>query len=133
LDKPLDIICGLLSSYSTQVMLNGIPGDSIVHRRGLRQGNPLSMLFILIMDVLGLLFSRAEQAGLLMDLSPRAHLHRVSMYADDVALFLRPSTVDITTTLDILNLFGEASGLRNNDQKSNVYRIQCVDDDLDVV
>ena len=31
-----DIICGLLSSSSTQVLLNGIPGKYISHRRGLR-------------------------------------------------------------------------------------------------
>jgi hypothetical protein len=100
-----DIIYGLLSSSITQVLLNGIPGH-IEHRRGLRQGDPLSpMLFILVMDVLGLLFSRAEHAGLLMDLSPRKPLHRVSMYADDVALFLHPSAADITITLDILHLF----------------------------
>jgi hypothetical protein len=91
------------------------------------------MLFILVMDVLGLLFSRAEHAGLLMDLSPRTNLHRVSMYADDVALFLHPSAAEITITLHILHLFGEASGLRNNEQKPSVYPIQCGDVELEVV
>jgi ribosome biogenesis GTPase A len=85
------------------VLLNDIPGDSIVHKRGLQQGDPLSpMLFILIMDVPGLMFSRAEQAGLLLDLSPRAHLHHVSMYADDVALFLHPSAAHISILLLLL-------------------------------
>jgi len=35
-----DIISGLLSSSSTQVLLNGVPRDRIHHRRGLRQGDP---------------------------------------------------------------------------------------------
>ena len=65
-----DIISGLLSSSSTQVLLNGVPGDLIHHRRGLRQGDPLSpMLFILIMDVLGHMITKASSEGLLLPLS----------------------------------------------------------------
>jgi len=110
-----DIISGLLSSSSTQVLLNGVPGDLIHHRRGLRQGDPLSpMLFILIMDVLGHMITKATSEGLLLPLSSRGLQHRISMYANDVALFLRPESGDITTTMDILNLFGEASRLKTN-------------------
>lgn len=121
-----DIICGLLGSSFTQVLLNGCPGNRIQNRRGLRQGNPLSpMLFILVMDVLGLLFSKAEEAGLLQLLSNRKKLHRISIYVDDVALFLHPTQEDISISLEILELFGNASGLRNNAQKSNIFPIRC--------
>jgi hypothetical protein len=121
-----DIISGLLSSASTQVLLNGIPGDTICHRRGLRQGDPLSLMhFILAMDVLGFLISKAENDGVLKPLAPRTLKHRVSFYADDVVLFLQPVAKDINLVLDILRLFGEASGLHNNVQKSSVYPIQC--------
>jgi hypothetical protein len=77
------------------------------------------------MDVLGLLFSKTEDAGVLQQLSRKKKLHRISIYADDVALFLHPSVADISSTLDILYLFGDASGLHNNTQKSNVYPIRC--------
>ena len=61
-----DLVSGLLASSSTQVLLNGIPGNSIVHQRGLRQGDPLPpMLFILVMDVLGHMVSKAANEGLL--------------------------------------------------------------------
>lgn len=61
-----DLICGLLATSSTQILLNGFPGRHIKHRRGLRQGDPLSpMLFILVMDVLVYMFSKAENDGLL--------------------------------------------------------------------
>ena len=55
------------------------------------------------------------------------------MYADDVALFLRPAANDITLTLDILQLFGEASGLKTNVQKSSVLPIQCSDDSISAI
>jgi hypothetical protein len=47
------------------------------------------------------------------------------MYADDVVLFLHPTAADISIALDILHLFGNASGLHNNARKSKVYSIQC--------
>ena len=107
-----DIISGLLSSSSTQILLNGVPGNHISHRRGLRQGDPLSpMLFILAMDVLGHMISKAENKGLLLPLCRRNLHHRISIYADDVVMFIRPEADDIAVILDILNLFGEATGL----------------------
>ena len=63
------LIANLLNSATTQVLLNGEPGNSISHQRGFRQGDPLSpMLFILVMDVLNSMFCRAELEGLLQPL-----------------------------------------------------------------
>jgi hypothetical protein len=59
--------------------------------------------------------------------------NRVSLYADDVVLFLRPDANDIAITVDILHLFGEASGLRINLQKSNILPIRCGDQELQLV
>jgi hypothetical protein len=84
-----DMIAGLLTTSSTQILLNEVPGDFINHQWGLRQGDPLSsMLFIIVMDVLNLLISKDAEAGLLQPLSLRSIQHRVSLYVDDVVLFL---------------------------------------------
>jgi hypothetical protein len=129
-----DIISGLLLSSSTRVLLNGISGSVIQHRRGLRQGDLLPpMLFILAMDVLDFLITKAESEGLLQPLSARTLQHRVSLYANDVVLFPGPTTEDISITMDILQIFGEASELRNNIQKSNVFPIRCNDDERNLV
>lgn len=75
-----DIISGLLSSSSTQVLLNGSPGERIVHRRGLRQGDPLSpMLFILVMDVLCHMVKLASDEELLLPLARRSLQHGISL------------------------------------------------------
>jgi len=50
-------ISTLLRTATSRILLNGQPGPIIQHRRGVRQGDPLSpMLFILAMDVLNRLF-----------------------------------------------------------------------------
>lgn len=91
------------------------------------------MLFILVMDVFNTLIQRASDEGLLHPLSNRPLRHRVSLYADDVVLFIRPVISDLELIQDIMHLFGAASGLKMNIQKSSVVPIQCLKEDLAVV
>jgi hypothetical protein len=46
-----------------------------------------------------------------------------SLYADDAALFIRPTVQDVTNTQQILAAFGAATGLNTNMQKSAPYMI----------
>lgn len=80
------------------------------------------MLFILVMDVLNAIIGKADEEALLQPLAIAQVKHRVSLYADDVALFIRPSTEDLSTTKRILQVFEEASGLHTNMQKSSIVR-----------
>jgi hypothetical protein len=81
-------------------MLNGQPGRPIKHVRGLRQGAPLSpMLFILAMDPLQQLLVKATEAGLLTPIGADPIKMRMSLYADDAVMFLRPIAATTTSTL----------------------------------
>jgi hypothetical protein len=61
-----NIISKMLLSSSTRVLVNGELGEIIHHHRGLRQGDPLSlMLFIIVMDVLNSLVLIAQELSLL--------------------------------------------------------------------
>jgi hypothetical protein len=124
----------MLATSSTHILLNGVPGQSITHRRGLRQGDPLSpMLFILVMDTVNLLIAKAAYLGLLQPLSSRNLQHWLFMYADDVVLFLRLAESELQILTNILWLFGEASDLKTNMTKSSISPIQCAQTDLDLI
>jgi hypothetical protein len=86
-----DWVSALLSSASNKVMLNGAPGEIVCHARGLRQGYPLSpMLFLLVMEVLSTMFRRADDWSLLQPLCAWPIPHCVSLYVDDMVLFIAP-------------------------------------------
>lgn len=128
-----DVISGLLMISPTQILLNGIPGEFIAHRRGLRQGIPCPPYFVLVMDTLNALIVKATDSGLLQPLSSRSIQHQISLYADDVVLFVRPIASDLNFVSQILDLFGDATGLKTNINKSSVAPIQCSSADLEVV
>lgn len=91
------------------------------------------MLFILDIDVLGHMVAKAPTDGMLQPLSSQALQHRISLYVDDVVLFLRPEAMDIIVTMGILQLFREVSGLKTNLHKSNVLPIRCGNTEMSLV
>jgi hypothetical protein len=88
------------------------------------------MLFLLAMEHLNLLFKKAQNDGLLSNLNPQFEAFRVSMYADDVAIFIGPTTSNLRVTNHILEIFASASGLHTNLSKIEYYPIRCEGLDL---
>ncbi|WVZ52503.1 LOW QUALITY PROTEIN: hypothetical protein U9M48_003556 [Paspalum notatum var. saurae] len=129
-----NLLCLLLSTSTTQVLVNGTPGRLICHRQGLRQGDPLSpMLFILVMDVLNSLIQVAASESQLRPIAGQQNWLRISLYADDVVIFLRPEHGDLSVVRDLLHCFGIVSGLKTNLLKSSAIPIQCTEEDIDVL
>ena len=81
------------------------------------------MLFILAMEPLQCLLNCVAQEGALTQKSTRSARLRISLYADDAAIFLKPNKEEMQEIRQILTSFGMASGLLTNIQKSAVYPI----------
>jgi hypothetical protein len=119
-------IAELLRTVNTKVMLNGAPGMRIRHGHGLRQGDPLSpMLFILVMEVANALFCKANEWSLFHRLGARQITHRVSLYADDMIVFLTSAAPDLELTRNILDVFEGASRLACSMNKCQLALIHC--------
>lgn len=118
---------------SPRVLISGKPGDRIWHARGLRQGDPLSaLLFLLIMGVLNAMVDKAEAAGFFEPLDRWGVRHRLSLYANDAVIFLKPES-ELIAIKEFLALFGGTSGLKVNLQKCAISPIRCDGLNLDVL
>lgn len=127
-------ISALWGTTSSSVLVNGEPGPRIRHLRGVRQGDPLSpMIFLLAMEPLHRIFQLAQSKGLLHHLQQDCANFRMSLYADDAALFIAPKAWDLQVALAILDIFGQASGLMTNIGKTEFYPIRCQNIDLEVI
>jgi hypothetical protein len=88
------------------------------------------MLFILVMDVLNSLVIKASEQGLLQPLMGGGRGQRISVYADDVVLFLQPQPTELSLVRDILKVFGEATGLVTNFSKCSFMPITCEEQEV---
>jgi hypothetical protein len=104
--------------------MNGNPGHKICHGRGLRQGDPLSLiLFLLVMEVLNALIRKADKWTLFHQLGVNAINHRASLYTDNMVLFLSHMVTDLQLARDIFHLFEGAFGLGCNISKCQMVPI----------
>lgn len=89
-------MAALLNTANTKVIVNGVPGRSFMHAQGLRQGDPISpLLFVIAMDVLTRVISKAATDGVISSFPGITAMQRLSIYAENVALFIRPSVNDL--------------------------------------
>lgn len=119
------------STSSYRVCLNGQASDSFIHKRGLRQGDPLSpMLFILAVDVFQRMVHVAN-SNLQISLT-----HRISeaitafQYADDTAVIASADVASLISFKLILRMFSAISGLKVNFNKSTYVPLNIAEEDI---
>ncbi|XP_021773155.1 uncharacterized protein LOC110737090 [Chenopodium quinoa] len=122
---PSSIITLIMSCISTpriSVLWNGEITKEFVPSRGIRQGDPMSSyIFVLCLERLSNMIEASvnEKRWKSIKISKNISISHI-FYADDVFLFCHASSNNIKEMMDILNRFGDLSGLRINLAKSSL-------------
>jgi hypothetical protein len=85
------------------------------------------------MDVLTAIFRKAEELGIFESLNRWGIRHRISLYAYNVEMFIRPIAEELEAARQFFTCVGEASGLQTNLAKSAIILIRCDDMNLEAV
>jgi hypothetical protein len=126
--KWLDWMKQIIEGGRVGININGEDGQFFNTYKGLRQGDPLSLLlFNLVSDTLATMFDNAKLAGQIRGVVPNliegglTHLQ----YADDTIVFLNHDDQSIYNTKFLLYCFENMSRLKINYEKSEVFFLGC--------
>jgi hypothetical protein len=116
-----------LSSCSSSILLNGVPGKQFKCKRGVRQGDPLSpLLCVLGGDVLQSVVNDLFHNSLLqLPIITGDAKFSILQYVDDTLLILKADRVVLK---DALNNFSKSTGMYVNYHKSYLLPINISDD-----
>lgn len=118
----INIILNCITTPFIFVLWNGEVTKSFLPSRGIRQGDPLySYIFVLCLECLSRLIEQSVSNNHWKPVKASAHF-KIShlFYADDVFLFGIANNKNFTLIMDILQSFGQESGLFMNLAKSFV-------------
>ncbi len=115
----------LYSAPSTVVLTNGLSSQPFNLHHGTWQGCPLSpLLFALAIEPLAIALRECQQ---ITGITRGEAVHKVTLYADDLLLFISNPQTSLPAALTLLENFGQLSGYRLNLHKSVFFPINKVD------
>jgi hypothetical protein len=118
-------IGSILSSGTSHVLLNGVPGKTIHCTRGVRQGDPFSPLFVLAVDLLQSLVNEVLQRNLIalpLSLS-YGQSYPIVQYADDTLLIMPADAKQLFFLKCLLQTLAISTSLKVNFHKSFIVPI----------
>lgn len=112
-----------ITSPSFSIMINGSPQGYFHSSRGLRQGDPMSpYLFVLAMDYFAKLLQKLHDSAAFKYHPKCKELKLIHLsFADDIMAFCKGDAVSPILLKEYIDRFANASGLKVNLQKSQVF------------
>ena len=124
-------VSSILSTASTSVILNSVPGKCIQCKCGVRQGDPFSpLLYVMVGELLQIMVNDAWRNGTLsLPIETNfTESYPIIQYADDTLVILPADEVQIRSFIEILDNFSKFTGLVVNYSKSSMVPINMSDD-----
>ena len=114
-----------LSTSTSSVLLNGVPGKHFACKKGIRQGYPLStLLFVLAVGILESAVNDLLHKGSLKLPIPNRDLdYPIVQYADDTLIILPAEEDQLLALKGMLLKFSQSTGLHINYHKSSMLPI----------
>ena len=128
-------ISSILSTGTSAVIMNGVPGRKFKCKRGVCQGDPLSpLIFVLSVELLQILINRAASQGLLCPPIPQGNAdYPVIQYANHTLLIMQADARQLFFLKALLRSFSDSTGLKVNYSKSQMLPINVSQDRMQIL